>query len=118
MREATPVAIKVDGSATGASESTMACESGLVEPAPFRQATIKISPRLKHFRDSRQPLHPHSCSYTLRRFPPQPNLCIVTCFVDLRKLYDLVVVEDGGASTSLSSSKDDNAIKHIVVIKL
>ena len=43
MREATPAAIKVDGSATGASESTMACDTGLVEPAPLRQATINIT---------------------------------------------------------------------------
>ena len=41
MREATPAAINVVGSATGASESTMACDTGLVEPAPLRQVTIK-----------------------------------------------------------------------------
>ena len=35
VREA-PATNNVDGRATGASESTMACDTGLVEPAPLR----------------------------------------------------------------------------------
>ena len=58
MREATPAAIKVVGSATGASESTMACDTGLAEPAPLRQATIKMNHLLKDIRDSRPTLAP------------------------------------------------------------
>ena len=53
MREATPAAINVDGSATGASESTMACDTGLAEPVPLQQATIKINHLLKDICDSR-----------------------------------------------------------------
>ena len=105
MREATPPAINVAGSAIGASESTMACDTGLVEPAPLRQASHN------HFFSS--------CQALLRLTPTlAPALVLLylavvssttqpmhrNIFVELRKLYDVVVVEDGGASTSLSSS--------------
>ena len=105
MREATPPAINVDGSATGASESTMACDTGLVEPAPLRQASHKQD---------------FSSSQALPRFTPTLAPALVLLYlevvssttqpmhrnilVELGKLYDVVVVEDGGASTSLSSS--------------
>jgi hypothetical protein len=57
------------------------------------------------------------CSYTLKRFPPQLNL-YGNVFVDSRKLYHVVVVEDGGASNSLSSSKCVIGNMYAVVTKI
>ena len=45
-----PAAINVAEGANGASESRMACDTGLVMPAPLRHATTKTSPLLKHHR--------------------------------------------------------------------
>ena len=39
-------------------------------------------------------------------------------FVDMRKVNLVVVVEDGGASNCVSSSKSGTAIKYIAVTKL
>ena len=117
VRETTPAATNVAGGANGASESPMASDTGLVEPAPLRQATTKISPLLKHLRDWRQPSHPHSLLHleaiSSTTQPIQGNV-----FVVLRKSYHVVVVEDGGASTSLSSGKSDIASKYAIVTKL
>ena len=118
VREATPVAANVAGGANGVSEPPMACDTRLVDPAPLRQPTSKISPLIiKHSRDSRQPLHPHSCSYTLRWFPPQPTIHR-NFLVHMRKVYHVVVVEHGEASTYLSSSKGDIAIIYAVETQL
>ena len=51
VREATPAAANVARGANGMSESPMACDTGLVEPASRRQAKSNVSPFIKHSRD-------------------------------------------------------------------
>ena len=44
-------------SANSSSESPMACDTRVVDPAPLRQATTKVSPLLKHLRGSHPATH-------------------------------------------------------------
>ena len=118
MREATPAAANVARGANGVSESLMACDTGLVDPAPLRHPKCKTSPHIKHSRDLPQTLASAVVLFHLEAVSSTTQPIHGHFFVDPSKLYHVVVVEDGGASKFLTSSKGDTSLRYITVTKL